>query len=136
PKSDEPMRAFRADPDAPYVAWYEVRLDDLAPHVALPFSPDKVVPVTEIAGMPLDGLFIGACTTTEEELVLGALVLEAAEKRAGGKSRRPPQPKQLVVPADLPTQRTLRAAGPGETYRPNGSRTGRPGGSLCLAFGP
>jgi homoaconitate hydratase len=32
--------------------------------------------VDEIIGMKLDGCFIGACTTAEEDLVLGALVLE------------------------------------------------------------
>jgi aconitate hydratase/homoaconitate hydratase len=132
PRSDEPMRAFRADPDAPYVARYEVRLDDLAPQVALPFSPDKVVPVIEVAGMPLDGLFIGACTTTEEELVLGALVLEAAERRAGKKAQRGPQPKQLVVPGDLAIEQNLRRAGLWEIYERNGFRIGPPGCSMCL----
>ena len=63
-----PMEAFRADEDAPYVAKYEGKLSEIAPQVALPFSPDKVVPVSEVQGMPLDGVFIGACTTTEEEL--------------------------------------------------------------------
>ena len=33
--------------------------------------------VTEVEGMKLDGVFIGACTTAEEDLILGALVLEA-----------------------------------------------------------
>src|SRR5438105_1054268 len=74
----QPMRAYRADRDAPYVARYPIALDKLEPQVAKPFSPDNVVGVSEAQGMPLDGLFIGACTTTEEELVLGALVLEAA----------------------------------------------------------
>ena len=50
----------------------------LVPQVARPFSPDNVFSVTELDGQPLDGAFIGACTTTEEELALAALVLEAA----------------------------------------------------------
>jgi len=82
--------------------------------------------------MPLDGLFIGACTTTEEELVLGALVLEAAEKKSAGKSRRPPQPKQLVVPGDLSIQENLRHAGLWDIYQRNGFRVGPPGCSMCL----
>src|ERR687885_1115954 len=58
PAALQPMRAFRADPDAPYVARYPIVLDKLEPQVAKPFSPDNVVGVTEAAGMPLDGLFI------------------------------------------------------------------------------
>jgi aconitate hydratase/homoaconitate hydratase len=132
PAALQPMRAFRADPDAPYVARYPIALDELEPQVAKPFSPDNVVGVTELAGMPLDGLFIGACTTTEEELVLGALVLEAAEKKSGKKSQRPSQPKQLVVPGDLTIQENLRRAGLWEIYERNGFRVGPPGCSMCL----
>src|SRR5438067_8248713 len=104
PAALQPMRAFRADPGAPYAALHAIPLDDLEPQVAKPFSPDNVAGVTELAGMPLDGLFIGACTTTEEELVLGALVLEAAEPKSGKKSQRSAQPNQLVVPGDLTIQ--------------------------------
>ena len=132
PVAAKPMRAFRADPDAPYVARYPIALDRLEPQVAKPFSPDNVVGVSEIAGTPVEGLFIGACTTTEEELVLAALVLEAAEKKGGGKSRRPPQPKQLVVPGDLTIQENLRRAGLWEIYERNGFRVGPPGCSMCL----
>jgi aconitate hydratase/homoaconitate hydratase len=132
PAALQPMRAFRADPDAPYVARYPIALDKLEPQVAKPFSPDNVVGVTELAGMPLDGLFIGACTTTEEELVLGALVLEAAEKKSGKKAQRPPQPKQLVVPGDLTIQENLRRTGLWEIYERNGFRVGPPGCSMCL----
>src|SRR4051812_7392878 len=132
PLASGPMNALRADDDAPYVAKYEVKLGEIEPQVALPFSPDKVVPVAEVQGMPLDGLFIGACTTTEEELVLGALVLEAEEKRSGRKGRKPPHPKQLVVPGDLGIQENLRRAGLWEIYQRNGFRIGPPGCSMCL----
>jgi len=64
--------------------------------------------------------------------VLGALVLEAAEKKSGGKSRRAPQPKQLVVPGDLTIQENLRRAGLWEIYQRNGFRIGPPGCSMCL----
>src|SRR5437588_10432283 len=132
PQAAQPMRTFRADSGAPDVAKYEVKLSEIEPQVALPFSPDKVVPVSEVQGMALDGLFIGACTTTEEELVLGALVLEAEEKRTGKKGRKPPHPKQLVVPGDLSIQENLRRAGLWEIYQRNGFRIGPPGCSMCL----
>src|SRR5204862_3643767 len=51
PAAMQPMRAFRADADAPYVARYPIPLDKLEPQVAKPFSPDNVVGVGELAGM-------------------------------------------------------------------------------------
>ncbi len=121
-------RFLTADEDAPYVAREGVDLSGLAPQVAKPFSPDNVVEVTSIAGLGLHGCFIGACTTTEEELVLGALVLE--QKLAGG----PPvaTAKRLVVPGDLAITEKLRAAGLLATYERAGFRIGPPGCSMCL----
>src|SRR5690349_13631209 len=126
PEATKPMRAFRADPDAPYAQKFEVRLDDLEPQVAVPFSPDNVKGVTALAGTELQGLFIGACTTTEEELVLAALVLEAA-----GVSR-PANDKQIVVPGDLSIQENLRRAGLWTAYERAGFRVDPPGCSMCL----
>ncbi len=122
----QPMRAFRADPDAPYAQKFEVNLADLEPQVALPFAPDKTVGVTQAAGTELQGLFIGACTTTEEELVLAALVLEAAG------TRRAPNDHQIAVPGDLTIQETLRRAGLVEIYQRAGFRFDPPGCSMCL----
>src|SRR2546428_2142030 len=78
PLAVKPMRALRADDDAPYARKFQVDLAQLEPQGAVPFSPGNLKGVTELAGTELQGLFIGACTTTEEELVLGALVLDAA----------------------------------------------------------
>ena len=127
-----PMRTLRADDDAPYAARYPVALGDLEPQIALPFSPDKVTGVTQAAGTALQGLFIGACTTTEEELVLAALVLEAQEKASGGRSNRAPNDKQIVVPGDLTIQENLRRAGLWQFYERAGFRVDPPGCSMCL----
>ena len=122
----QPMRTFRADPGAPYAQTFEVNLTDLEPQVALPFAPDKTVGVTKAAGTDLQGLFIGACTTTEEELVLAALVLEAAG------TRRAPNDHQIAVPGDLTIQENLRRAGLIEIYQRAGFRFDAPGCSMCL----
>jgi aconitate hydratase/homoaconitate hydratase len=120
---------FRADPDAPYVERHALDLTRLEPLVAKPFSPDNVAAVGEVAGLPLDGCFIGACTTTEEELVLGALVLEQAFAK---QPRRAPSPKQLMVPGDLAIRARLQAIGLLELYEHAGFRVGPPGCSMCL----
>lgn len=124
--SMQPMRTFRADPDAPYAQKFQVPLSDLEPQVALPFSPDKTVGVTKAAGTELQGLFIGACTTTEEELVLAALVLEAAG------TQRVANDHQIVVPGDLTIQENLKAAGLWQIYERAGFRVDPPGCSMCL----
>ncbi len=120
---------FRADEDAPYIAKHTIRLDSLEPLVAKPFSPDNVVPLTQHVGMPVHGVFIGACTTTEEELVLGALVLEQALRRGiepTGTGRR------LVVPGDLSIQGRLYESGLWRFYEQAGFQIDPPGCSMCL----
>ena len=122
---------FRADDDAPYAARYPIDLTRLGPLVAKPFSPDNVKTVEETQGTRLDGLFIGSCTTTEEELVLAALVLEQAWK---DKPARAASAKQLVVPGDLGIAATLREAGLWRAYEKAGFRVGPPGCSMCLGI--
>jgi aconitate hydratase/homoaconitate hydratase len=126
PQATQPLQTFRADPDAPYAQKFQVKLSELEPQVALPFSPDKTVGVTQAAGTELQGLFIGACTTTEEELVLAALVLETAG------TERPGTDKQIVVPGDLTIQENLRRAGLWRIYERAGFRVDPPGCSMCL----
>lgn len=122
---------YRADDDAPYLARYPIDLDNLSPQVAKPFSPDHVFDVEQVAGEALQGLFIGACTTTEEELVLGALVLEKAWENKDPVS---PQPKRLVVPGDRNIERRLEERGLWAPYRKAGFRIGPPGCSMCLGI--
>src|SRR5947208_2223943 len=49
PQALRPMRAFRADPGAPYAETFQVNLASLEPQVAVPFSPDNVKGVTQLA---------------------------------------------------------------------------------------
>ncbi|MFO0653846.1 MAG: aconitase family protein [Polyangia bacterium] len=128
PKAGEAL-FFRADDDAEYRTRHTIRLDSLEPLVAKPFSPDNVVPLSQHQGMPIHGAFIGACTTTEEELVLGALVLEEALRRGivpTGSGRR------LVVPGDLSIQGRLYEAGLLRVYEQAGFQVDPPGCSMCL----
>jgi aconitate hydratase/homoaconitate hydratase len=124
-------RYHRADDLAPYVSRHEIKLGLLEPLIAVPFSPDNVVPVSDEAGRPMHGAFIGACTTTEEELVLGALVLEAA--LAEGQAVAPGNgANRIVVPGDLTIQRNLREAGLWNVYERAGFVVDPPGCSMCL----
>lgn len=51
-----------ADAGATYAAVHEFDVDGLGPLVALPDAPDRAVPIDEVAGRPLDQIFIGTCT--------------------------------------------------------------------------
>src|SRR5882724_11380800 len=122
---------FAADPDASYAETFAIALSDLAPQVAKPYSPDNVCDVDEVVGQPLDGCFIGACTTTEEELVLAALVLE----RALATGRTPvASSNRLMVPGSLEIVGNLERAGLLEVYRRAGFRVGDPGCSMCIGI--
>ncbi|HBF15516.1 MAG TPA: aconitate hydratase [Clostridiales bacterium] len=53
-----------ADADAVYDKTIEINLSELVPMIACPHSPDKVVPISEIAGTKVDQVCIGSCTNS------------------------------------------------------------------------
>jgi homoaconitase/3-isopropylmalate dehydratase large subunit/3-isopropylmalate dehydratase small subunit len=121
---------FRADPDAEYAESHIIDLSKVDSLVALYPSPDNVVPAKEVAGMKLDGCFIGACTTAEEDLILAALVLEAGLKRGWVPTVNG---KRKVTPGSVPIIAKLRRLGLLEIYEKCGFEIGAPGCSYCIA---
>lgn len=121
---------FKQDPDASYAGKYVVDLAKVEPTVALYPSPDNVVPVAEAIGMQLDGVFIGACTTTEEELILAALVLKVGLK----KGLRLAPGKRHYVPGSLPIVAKLESMELLEFYIAAGFTRGPPGCSYCIGL--
>lgn len=53
-----------ADSNAKYDEILEIDLSQLAPMLAVPHSPDAVVPVTELVGKAVDQVAIGSCTNS------------------------------------------------------------------------
>lgn len=72
---------FAADMNAPYAAWFTVDLGDVEPYIAICPNKDNIQPIYNELGMKFDGIFIGACTTTEEDLVLAGLILQVGLSR-------------------------------------------------------
>lgn len=122
---------FRADPGCGYVETHTVDLSRAEPFVARYPSPDDVVPVGEMGGAQLDGCFIGACTTAEEDIIMGALVL-----RAGLRAGKVAAPKGVrkVVPGSRPILDKLRRSGLAEAYEQAGFEIGVPGCSYCVGM--
>jgi aconitate hydratase len=50
------------DEDAEYDDQLELDLGTIGPLVALPGSPDRVVPIEEVAGTPVEQVMVGSCT--------------------------------------------------------------------------
>ncbi len=66
------------DPDAQYDKVIEINLSELEPLVALPHSPDNVVPVREVEGKTVDQVCIGSCTNSSyRDLMVVAKVAKA-----------------------------------------------------------
>jgi len=66
-----------ADPDASYDEELTIDLSALEPMIALPHMPDRVVPVSEVAGLPVDQCFIGSCTNSSYyDLAVSASILK------------------------------------------------------------
>ena len=55
-------RPAAPDDDATYDDQIELDLSTITPLVALPGSPDRVVPVEEVAGTPVEQVMVGSCT--------------------------------------------------------------------------
>lgn len=125
-------RYFRPDEGCTYAESFTIDLSKVEPFVAKYPSPDDVVPVSDVAGNHLDGVFIGACTTAEEDLVMGALVLQAgldAGLQPVSRGHR------RVVPGSRPIADFLRRTGLANIYEQAGFTIGLPGCSYCVGMG-
>ncbi|UKZ95721.1 uncharacterized protein TrAFT101_010537 [Trichoderma asperellum] len=123
---------FRPDKGAVYAESHIIDLSKVESFVAKYPNPDDVVPMTDVLGMKLDGCFIGACTTAEEDIILGALVLEQGLQM--GLSPLKDGKKRKVVPGSLPILDRLRNLGLAQIYEDAGFEIGVPGCSYCVGI--
>lgn len=73
----EAYQQFAPDPDATYDQIITHDISGLAPQVTYGFKPDQVKPVAEMAGTPVDQVYIGSCTNGRiEDLRVAAQVLK------------------------------------------------------------
>jgi aconitate hydratase len=61
---EKDYRELKADEDAVYSEKLVIDLDTLEPNIALPHSPDAVVPVSTVRGKKLTQVAIGSCTNS------------------------------------------------------------------------
>ena len=120
--------AIAADRDDPYDGELEVALDQLEPLVALPNSPDKVVPVREAAGTPIQQVIIGSCTNSSyRDLFIAAKVLE-------GKTVHP-DVSLVIAPGSRQAFLMAEFAGLIETFIRAGARVIESACGPCIGMG-
>lgn len=80
------------DADAEYVRTLHFDVSELVPQVAVPHSPDDVVPIRQVSGTKVQQAFIGSCTNARlEDLHMAAAVLKG--------KRIAPGVRLLIAPA-------------------------------------
>lgn len=73
----EEFLQYAPDPDAVYRQELELDVSDLSPQVTYGYKPDQVKPVAEMAGTPIDQVYIGSCTNGRyEDLEVAASILK------------------------------------------------------------
>lgn len=77
---EEDWTPLAADEDANYADVLDIDLDRIEPLIALPHSPDKVVPVREVAGKEIDQVMFGGCTNSSLQDVLSIAQILAGAK--------------------------------------------------------
>ena len=69
-------RALAAGDGAAYTEELHIDLGSLGPMVAMPHSPDHVVPIETVAGVPIQQIAIGSCTNSSyRDLLIAARIL-------------------------------------------------------------
>ena len=68
---------WRSDDDAVYDQTVDIDVTDLTPVVTFGYKPDQVKPVAELAGTPVDQVYLGSCTNGRlEDLRIAAGILK------------------------------------------------------------
>ncbi|HEY63041.1 MAG TPA: 3-isopropylmalate dehydratase large subunit [Caldilineae bacterium] len=117
--------ALYPDPDAEYTAEYQYNATELEPYVACPHSVDNVVPLSQVAGTPIQQAFLGTCTNGRLEDIAAA-----AEVVKGRRVAR--DTRFLVIPASSQVLQEAMEHGYIQTLVEAGAIIGVPGCGPCM----
>jgi 3-isopropylmalate/(R)-2-methylmalate dehydratase large subunit len=115
-----------AERGAAYAREISITLGALSPRVAMPHSPDKVLPLVDAIGLPIQMVFIGTCTGGRVVDVHEAI---AVIERRGG--RVAPGVQLVVTPASSEVQGRLDADGSLRRLAAMGAIVTMPGCGAC-----
>ena len=116
---------LQADAEATYAAVIEIDVASIEqPLLACPNDPDDVRPLSEVAGRPVDEVFLGSCMTNLGHFQGAGRILA---RQDGG------VPVKLwIAPPTSAVEAQLRHDGVYSVYGVAGARTEIPGCSLCM----
>ena len=123
-RKDSFLQSLHGDPDAVYERTLTYRAEDLVPVMACPSQVDNIRPVSEIAGIPVDQVFLGSCTNGRLEDLAAAAEILKGRKIA-------PFVKFIVTPASRKIYRQALEAGILGTLAEAGAMITHPGCGLC-----
>ena len=123
-KLDEYQKSLTGDDDAVYKRTIVYKAQEFEPVMACPSQVDKIRPVRELKGTPIDQVFIGSCTNGRlEDLVAAAQVLKGRKVAD--------YVKLIVTPASRRIYQEAIACGAIETLAEAGAIITHPGCGLC-----
>jgi aconitate hydratase 2/2-methylisocitrate dehydratase len=113
------------DADAEYAEVIEIDLDQITePLLCCPNDPDDVKPLSAVAGVKIDEVFLGSCMTNIGHFRAAGKILDQFGKQVPG--------RLWVVPPTRMDQAELTGEGYYSIYGKAGARTEVPGCSLCM----
>jgi aconitate hydratase 2/2-methylisocitrate dehydratase len=117
---------LEADKDAEYAAVIDINLDEIKePIVACPNDPDDVKLLSEVAGDPIQEVFIGSCMTNIGHFRAAAKLLDKIPE--GSLKTR-----LWIAPPTKMDEFQLKEEGIYNIFGRSGARTEMPGCSLCM----
>ncbi len=128
----EELRALHGDGDARYIRTLRYQAEELGPVLACPSQVDKIRPVSELAGLEIDQVFLGSCTNGRlEDLMAAAEILKGRQVAPFVKLIVTPASRKVYLQAlENGTLDILAAAGAIITHPGCGLCCGRTGGIL------
>jgi len=111
------------DPDASYVESLAINISDLDPQIALPDQPDRVVPISEVIGQPIQQGFLGTCANGRlEDFAAAAAILRG----------RKIQCRLIAIPASSQVYQAALRLGYIAQLVEAGAAIGTPGCGPCM----
>ena len=116
-----------SDSDAKYDSIIDIDVSSLEPMVTFGFKPDEVKPVSEMAGTPVDQIYIGSCTNGRiEDLRIAASILKGKKISA--------RVRGIVSPATPDIFKTAMNEGLIDTFMEAGFCVTNPTCGACLGM--
>jgi aconitate hydratase 2/2-methylisocitrate dehydratase len=116
---------MEADADAEYAEIIEINMDEITePLLACPNDPDDVKPLSEVAGVKVDEVFLGSCMTNIGHFRAAGKLLEQAGTTV--------PTRMWIVPPTKMDEHQLMEEGYYNIFGRAGARTEMPGCSLCM----